>query len=81
MVPTGWGVVTDLIRSRGGALQGEQEARDADADPEGWWAGQGHGERYDTLLDALAPSLAARRDLLNSYFEPASDHDRNHGIK
>jgi len=60
-VPTGWGVVTDLIR-KVGALQGEQEAREAEADPEGWWSRQGHAEpRYDTLLEALAPSVAARR--------------------
>ena len=69
-IPTGWGVVSDLIR-KVATLQGDQEARAAEADPEGWWASQGHGElRYDTLLEALAPSVAARRDLLHDYFEP-----------
>lgn len=63
-------------------MQGEQEARAAEADPEGWWISQGHGEpRYDTLLEALASSVAARRDLLHGYFEPASDEERDRGIK
>lgn len=80
-IPTGWGVVSDLIR-KVATLQGDQEARAAEADPEGWWASQGHGEpRYDTLLEALAPSVAARRDLLHDYFEPASDEERDRGIK
>lgn len=71
-IPTGWGVVTDLIR-KVAALQGEQEAQQAAANPEGWWARQGHAEpRYDMLLEALAPSVAARRDLLHGYFEPVT---------
>ena len=37
--------------------------------------------RYDTLLEALAPSVAARRDLLHRYFEPDSDEERTRGIK
>jgi hypothetical protein len=80
-VPTGWGVVSDLIR-KVAALQGEQAAAEADADPEVWWSGQGFGEpRYDTLLENLAPSVAARRDLLHGYFEPANDEERSRGIK
>jgi SIR2-like domain len=80
-VLTGWGVVTDLIR-KVAVLQGEQDARDADADPEGWWAGQGRGEpRYDTLLEAVASSVAARRDLLHGYFEPASQEECDRGMK
>jgi SIR2-like domain len=43
---------------------------------------QGYGEpRYDTLLEVLAPSVAARRDLLHHYFEPASDEERSRGVK
>jgi SIR2-like domain len=80
-VPTGWGVVTDLIR-KAAALQGEEAATEAYADPEAWWSGQGFGEpRYDTLLEALAPSVAARRDLLHGYFESASGEERDRGIK
>ena len=80
-VPTGWEVVLDLIR-KVAALQGEDAAEEALADPEGWWQGQGYGDpRYDTLLEALAPSVTARRDLLHAYFEPADDAQREAGIK
>jgi hypothetical protein len=80
-IPTGWGVVIDLI-GKVAALQGADAAREAADDPEGWWARQGHQDlRYDSLLEALAPSVAARRDLLQSYFEPADDDERHRGIK
>jgi hypothetical protein len=80
-VPTGWGVVIDLI-GKVAALQGEEAARESVADPEGWWARQGLGEpRYDTLLEALASTVAARRDLLHGYFEPASQTERDRGVK
>jgi hypothetical protein len=80
-VPTGWGVVLDLI-GKVAALKGGDDARDAAADPEGWWARQGYGDlRYDTLLEAVAPSVSARRDLLHSYFEPADDEERGRGAK
>lgn len=80
-VPTGWEVVLDLI-GKVAALQGEDAAEEARADPEGWWRGQGHGEpRYDTMLESLAPSVAARRDLLHAYFEPADDAEREAGLK
>ena len=80
-VPTGWGVVIDLI-GKVAALQGEDAAREAADDPEGWWARQGYGGlRYNTLLGALAPSVAARRDLLQAYFEPTDDDERDRGVK
>jgi hypothetical protein len=80
-IPTGWEVVVDLIR-KVAALKSEDAARDAAADPEGWWTRQGHGDpRYDTLLEALAPTVAARRDLLHSYFETADDDERERGAK
>ena len=79
-IPTGWEVVVDLI-VKVAALQGDDAARDARADPEGWWTAQGHGEpRYDMLLENLASTVAARRDLLHGYFEPTGD-DRADGIK
>jgi hypothetical protein len=77
---TGWEVVVDLI-VKVAALHSDQAAEDARADPEGWWADQGHGEpRYDVLLENLASTVAARRDLLHGYFEPAPD-ERADGIK
>lgn len=80
-VPTGWEVVLDLIY-KVAVLHGEDASGEARADPEGWWHGQGHGDpRYDTLLEALAPSVNARRDLLHAYFEPVDDAEREAGIK
>ncbi len=35
---------------------------------------------YDTLLEASAPSDAARRDLLEAYFEP-TEQEREDGLK
>lgn len=80
-IPTGWEVVLDLI-TKVAALQGEDAAEAARVDTEGWWRSQGHGEpRYDTLLEKLAPSVAARRDLLHAYFEPADVAEREAGVK
>ena len=80
-VLTGWKIVLDLIY-KVAALHGEDAAQEARADPEGWRRGQGYGDpRYDTLLEALASSVPARRDLLHSYFEPADDAEREAGIK
>jgi NAD-dependent SIR2 family protein deacetylase len=33
------------------------------------------------LLEALAPTVAARRDLLHRYFEPADEDERERGAK
>ncbi len=80
-VPTGWEVVLDLI-CKVAVMQGEDAAEEARADPESWWQRQGNGDpRYDTLLEVLAPSAAARRDLLHSYFESADDTERAASIK
>ena len=68
-IPTGWEVVQDLIRqiARAEGVSGG----DADEEPEVWWARSGRGEpRYDVLLDALAPTDAARQALLRGYFDP-----------
>jgi len=68
-VPTGWQIVQDLIR-RVAAAEGADLGDHYD-EPEVWWSSQGRGEpRLDTLLAALAPTPAARRDLVRRYFEP-----------
>lgn len=65
----------ELVRS-------QPAAEAARVDPECWWQSQGLGEpRYDILLERLAPSVAARRDLLHAYFEPADTAEREAGIK
>ncbi len=69
-VPTGWGVVQDLIR-RVATAEGVNPDVLGDS-PELWWAQQGRpAPRYDSLLKSVAPTDAMRQALLRSYFEPA----------
>ncbi|GAA1380722.1 SIR2 family protein [Luteococcus sanguinis] len=79
-VPTGWGVVKDLVR-RVAALEDPDTLSEAEADPETWWTAH-HGEPlgYSTLLEALAPTPSARQALLADFFEP-TDQEREEGIK
>lgn len=76
-IPTGWGVVTDLIRRAAAAeASDDPEAGDRAAeDPEAWWAEHGDGQPlgYSNLLGALAPEPAARRGLLAGFFEPSAE--------
>lgn len=76
-IPTGWGVVEALVRkvaaaSGAGALD--------DIDPETWWKETFPALPlgYSTLLEQLAPTAAARRELLSTFFEP-SEQDRQDG--
>src|SRR5918912_2995121 len=67
-IPTGWGVVAELVRRAAAAATPEDPdapARAA-ADPEAWWADHGDGQPlgYSNLLASLAPTQAARRALL-----------------
>jgi hypothetical protein len=78
-VPTGWGVVQDLIR-RVGTVEGVDPDELGDS-PELWWAQQGRPEpRYDTLLKAVAPTDAMRQVLLRSYFESALPTTGHHAL-
>lgn len=83
-IPTGWGVVTELVRRAAAAANPEdpEAPNRAAADPEAWWAEHGDGEQlgYSNLLAALAPTQAARRDLLAAFFEP-TDEDAEQGLK
>lgn len=78
-VPTGWGVVQDLV-ARSAAASGLDVPEDLD--PELWWHDHGDGAPlgYSSLVASLASTPAARRALLAAYFEP-SDEDREQGIK
>jgi hypothetical protein len=83
-IPTGWGVVTELVR-RAAAASAPQDPTAADRaaqDPEAWWAENGDGQPlgYSNLLAALAPTQAARRDLLAGFFEP-TDEDVEQELK
>lgn len=79
-VPTGWGVVTELVR-RVAAVEDPTSTEDAARDPEKWWHDHHGGSvGYSSLLEALAPTPAARQGLLADFFEP-SDAERDQGIK
>ncbi len=81
-IPTGWGVVTELVgRIAASSAPDDAAARAAWDDPEGWWAAHGDGDLgYSTLLQQLAPTSAARQGLLADFFEP-NDEEREEGLK
>jgi hypothetical protein len=67
-VLTGERIIDDLIRRV--ARSSGADSNDSDTDPRKWWEQQtGNSPRYDALLEALAPTDAARQALLRSYFE------------
>ena len=73
-VPTGWGVMLDLIR-RVAAARGD----DAGEDPAGWYRREtGRTPDYSELVEQLAATPEERLLLLSGYFE-ASDIDREEG--
>ena len=75
-IPTGWGVVLDLI-SKVARVLGEDPGADVAA-----WYQERYGEEpdYSKLLDALARSPAERSAILRSYFEPTAE-ERARGVK
>lgn len=81
-VPTGWGVIKDLVKkaaaAHGSALGGEP----SDGDIEAWWAENGDGKElgYSGLLESLGPNQAARSALIRGYFEPTTA-EREEGKK
>ncbi|MCU1621307.1 MAG: SIR2-like protein [Frankiales bacterium] len=83
-IPTGWGVVRELVRRAAVATAPDVEgAGDVAAeDPEAWWAEHGDGQPlgYSNLLAALAPSSAARQGLLRSFFQ-ATPEEVEQGLK
>jgi SIR2-like domain len=78
-VPTAWDVVRDLIR-KVAAAEGADLGDLVDS-PEDWWEKQGRGEPgYDTLLEQLASTDAARQRLLAGYFESAEPTTAHHEL-
>jgi hypothetical protein len=78
-IETGWGVVKTLTRRAAAAAKAEV---DEPFDAEAWWGEHGDGKPlgYSGLLEQLASTPAARRQLLAGFFE-ASDDDREAGKK
>jgi hypothetical protein len=73
-IPTGWGVVQDLVRR---VAQAEGVDPDELGDePEAWWTRTyGAEPRYDALMEQLAPTDGARQALLRTYFDPPPTSD------
>ncbi|WP_265112271.1 SIR2 family protein [Halosolutus halophilus] len=74
-IPTGWGVVEDLIK-KVAEIEGVEPE-----DPFEWYEDEfGQPARYDELIEALADTQPERRALLERYFEP-TDEERENGVK
>ncbi|GGN25839.1 SIR2 family protein [Halarchaeum nitratireducens] len=74
-IPTGWGVVEDLIE-KVAEIEGVEPG-----DPFEWYEDEyGHPARYDELIEALADTKPERRVLLERYFEP-TDEERENEVK
>jgi len=76
-IRTGWQIVSDLVRRAATAKFPDDPAADDPAadNPEAWWSEHGDGQPlgYSGLLEALAPTPAARNALLSGYFEPTPE--------
>jgi hypothetical protein len=68
-IPTGWEVVLELLR-RLAALEGTGPG----PSPEVWYQAR-HGDSitYSILLERLAPTAAARANILREFFEPTEE--------
>jgi hypothetical protein len=75
-IPTGWDIVLDLIRKLA-VLEGEIIPEN----PEAWFWEKYHEEpNYSFLIEKVAPSSIARRNLLKLYIEP-TEVEREQGLK
>ena len=82
-IPTGWGVVQNLVRRVAAAeTRGDEaEVKKATENAEKWWIDcYGEDLGYSSLLEALAPTSAARQGILAEFFEP-TDEDLENGLK
>ena len=71
-IPTGWGIVLDLIERVARSL-----GEDPGDDPAGWYqARYGEEPDYSKLLDEVARTPTERARLLRSYFEPTEEERR-----
>jgi SIR2-like domain len=71
-IPTGWGIVQDLVGQIAAAKNPDDPGAfdAAKKNPVAWWEEHGHGELgYSELLGDVARSAAARQNLLSRYFQ------------
>jgi hypothetical protein len=79
-VPTGWGIVLDLIQ-RIATAEGRDAAQAAEPDSASWFQTRyGSEPNYSELIGRLAPTTTERRELLRGYFEPTPE-EREEGKK
>src|SRR5262249_7748877 len=75
-IPTGWEIVTDLIRK-----VAQLTGQNCEPDPSKWYLTKyKQPPDYRNLIEELAPSVIDRRQLLKPYFEPTDD-EREQGLK
>jgi hypothetical protein len=83
-IPTGWGVIQDLVRRIAIAHDPDHSVgmAIAERDVETWWQENGDGLSldYSNLLEQLVPTAPARHGTLSAYFE-ASEEDVEEGRK
>lgn len=82
-IPTGWGVVQELVRrvAVASAPEDPEQLQEAERDAESWWKSHDDGPLgYSNLLEKLAPTPATRQGILAGFFEP-TDEDRAEGVK
>lgn len=73
-IPTGWEIVTELVARYAEGMQDDVDLEEVRSDPESWWSEHGEGELgYSSLLQSLAPTPAARRELIRRFIEPGGD--------
>lgn len=78
-IPTGWGVIKDLVAKAAAASGESLPENPTDADIEMWWGRHGDDDElgYSNLLENLGSTPAARSALLSGYFEPSEDERAN----
>lgn len=81
-IPTGWGVIKDLVAKSAAASGSPLGVPPSDAEVESWWEANGDDQElgYSNLLENLGATPAARSSLLNRYFEP-TEEERAEGFK
>lgn len=81
-IPTGWGVIKDLVAKAAAASGESLPVNPTDADIDTWWAQHGDDNElgYSNLLENLGSTPASRSSLLSGYFEPSED-ERANGLK